>query len=71
MQQQQQQREKLEQKQANGGQREWPQTLDSRFANMKEERMRRLTDMRSNVGNINAQQRPMLPWTRRATRFPN
>ncbi|OAO97935.1 hypothetical protein AXX17_AT4G12360 [Arabidopsis thaliana] len=78
--QQQQQREKIVQQQANGGgggQRQWPQTLDSRFANMKEERMRmrRFADNRSNVGNNGAgshqQQRSMVPWVRRATRFPN
>ncbi|KAG7552705.1 hypothetical protein ISN45_Aa06g032950 [Arabidopsis thaliana x Arabidopsis arenosa] len=78
--QQQQQREKIKQKQANGGgggQRQWPQTLDSRFANMKEERMRmrRFADNRSSVGNNGAglqqQQRSMVPWVRRATRFPN
>ncbi|CAE6132200.1 unnamed protein product [Arabidopsis arenosa] len=76
--QQQQQREKIEQKQANGGgggQRQWPQTLDSRFATMKEERMRmrRFADNRNSVGNNGAglQQRLMVPWVRRATRFPN
>ncbi|CAA0394602.1 unnamed protein product [Arabidopsis thaliana] len=78
--QQQQQREKIVQQQANGGgggQRQWPQTLDSRFANMKEERMRmrRFADNRSNLGNNGAgshqQQRSMVPWVRRATRFPN
>ncbi|CAD5327545.1 unnamed protein product [Arabidopsis thaliana] len=52
-------------------------TLDSRFANMKEERMRmrRFADNRSNLGNNGAgshqQQRSMVPWVRRATRFPN
>ncbi|KAL1220406.1 hypothetical protein V5N11_019782 [Cardamine amara subsp. amara] len=77
-----QQREKIEPKQANGGgrggQRQWPQTLDSRFANMKEERMRmrRFAEQRSNVGNNGAgfqqqQQRTMVPWARRATRIPN
>ncbi|KAL1191863.1 hypothetical protein V5N11_007555 [Cardamine amara subsp. amara] len=78
----QQQREKIKPKQANGGgggQRQWPQTLDSRFANMKEERMRMrrfAEEQRSNVGNNGAgfqqqQQRSMVPWARRATRFPN
>ncbi|XP_010422028.1 PREDICTED: uncharacterized protein LOC104707385 [Camelina sativa] len=68
----------IEQKQANG-QRQWPQTLDSRFASMKEERMRmsRFVDNRSNGGNNGAglyqqqQQRSTVPWGRRATRFPN
>ncbi|XP_010436609.1 PREDICTED: uncharacterized protein LOC104720398 [Camelina sativa] len=75
---QQQQRVNIEQKQANG-QRQWPQTLDSRFASMKEERMRmsRFVDNRSNGGNNGArlyqqqQQRSTVPWGRRATRFPN
>lgn len=79
-QQQQQPREKIEQKQANtgGGQRQWPQTLDSRFANMKEERMRmrRFAEKRSNnVGNngvgFQQQHHSMFPWARRDTRFPN
>ncbi|KAF8085129.1 hypothetical protein N665_0679s0005 [Sinapis alba] len=70
---------KIEQKQANGGggQRQGPQTLDSRFANMKEERMRmrRFTEKGSNVGNngvgLQYQQQQQRPWGRRATRFPN
>ncbi|KAG2331546.1 hypothetical protein Bca52824_002726 [Brassica carinata] len=73
-----QQWEKIEQKQANGGgQRQGPQTLDSRFANMKEERMRmrRFTEKGSNVGNngvgLQYQQQQQRPWGRRATRFPN
>ncbi|XP_024010165.1 uncharacterized protein LOC18014960 isoform X2 [Eutrema salsugineum] len=74
-----QQREKIEQRQASGGggQRQWPQTLDSRFANMKEERMRmrKFAEKGSNVGNngvgLQHQQRPMVPWGRRGTRFPN
>uniref|UniRef100_A0A1J3I796 Uncharacterized protein n=1 Tax=Noccaea caerulescens TaxID=107243 RepID=A0A1J3I796_NOCCA len=51
--QQQQREEKTEQKQVNGGQRQWPQTLDSRFANLKEERMTmtRVADQRRNVSN--------------------
>ncbi|KAL0711908.1 hypothetical protein Bca4012_018886 [Brassica carinata] len=77
---QQQQREKIEQKQANGGgggQRRGPQTLDSRFANMKEERMRmrRFTEKGSNVGNngvgLQYHQHQQRPWGRKATRFPN
>lgn len=78
----QQQWEKIEQKQANGGgggQRQGPQTLDSRFANMKEERMRmrRFTEKGSNVGNngvglqYHQHQQQTRPWGRRATRFPN
>ncbi|XP_023636356.1 uncharacterized protein LOC17883694 [Capsella rubella] len=69
-----------QQKQANG-QRQWPQTLDSRFANMKEERLRmsRFAENRSNVGSNGAglyqhqqqQQRSMVPWGRRAARFQN
>ncbi|XP_013623618.1 PREDICTED: uncharacterized protein LOC106329494 isoform X4 [Brassica oleracea var. oleracea] len=73
----QQQWEKIEQKQANGGgQRQGPQTLDSRFANMKEERMRRFAEKGSNVGNNGVglqyqQQQQQRPWGRRAARFPN
>ncbi|KAG2295448.1 hypothetical protein Bca52824_042117 [Brassica carinata] len=75
----QQQWEKIEQKQANGGggQRQGPQTLDSRFANMKEERMRmrRFTEKGSNVGNngvgLQYHQQQQRPWGRRAARFPN
>lgn len=74
---QQQQRDKIEQKPASA-QRQWPQTLDSRFANLKEERMRmsRFADNRSYVGNNGAglqqqQQRSMVPWARRTTRFPH
>ncbi|XP_013623620.1 PREDICTED: uncharacterized protein LOC106329494 isoform X6 [Brassica oleracea var. oleracea] len=69
--------EKIEQKQANGGgQRQGPQTLDSRFANMKEERMRRFAEKGSNVGNNGVglqyqQQQQQRPWGRRAARFPN
>ncbi|KAJ0250297.1 Uncharacterized protein HA466_0144590 [Hirschfeldia incana] len=76
-QQQQQQWEKVEQKQANGGggQRQGPQTLDSRFANMKEERMRRFAEKGSNVGNngvgLQYHQQQQRPWGRRATRFPH
>ncbi|XP_013623619.1 PREDICTED: uncharacterized protein LOC106329494 isoform X5 [Brassica oleracea var. oleracea] len=72
-----QQWEKIEQKQANGGgQRQGPQTLDSRFANMKEERMRRFAEKGSNVGNNGVglqyqQQQQQRPWGRRAARFPN
>ncbi|CAH8388534.1 unnamed protein product [Eruca vesicaria subsp. sativa] len=77
---QQQQWEKIDQKQGNGGggQRQGPQTLDSRFANMKEERMRmrmrRFTEKGNNVGNNNGvglQYQQQCPWGRRATRFPN
>ncbi|CAH2071037.1 unnamed protein product [Thlaspi arvense] len=79
---QQQQREKIKQKQASGGgQSQGPQTLDSRFASMQEERMRmrRFADKGSNVSSNGYglqhrqqhQQRPMAPWGRRATRFPN
>ncbi|CAF1702320.1 hypothetical protein HID58_052867 [Brassica napus] len=73
----QQQWEKIEQKQANGGggQRQGPQTLDSRFANMKEERMRmrRFIEKGSNVGNngVGLQYQQQQQWGRRATRFPN
>lgn len=74
----QQQWEKIEQKQANGGggQRQGPQTLDSRFAYMKEERMRRFAEKGSNVGNNGVglqyqQQQQQRPWGRRAARFPN
>ncbi|CAN7116526.1 unnamed protein product [Brassica rapa subsp. narinosa] len=70
----QQQWEKIEQKQANGGgQRQGPQTLDSRFANMKEERMRRFAEKGSNVGNngVGLQYHQQQQWGRRATRFPN
>ncbi|KAG5405052.1 hypothetical protein IGI04_011171 [Brassica rapa subsp. trilocularis] len=71
---QQQQREKIEQKQANGGgQRQGPQTLDSRFANIKEERMRMrmFTEKGSNVGNNGVGLQYHQQWGRRATRFPN
>ncbi|WZY82820.1 hypothetical protein YC2023_029204 [Brassica napus] len=74
----QQQWEKIEQKQANGGgQRQGPQTLDSRFANMKEERMRMrmFTEKGINVGNngvgLQYHQQQQRPWGRRAARFPN
>lgn len=68
--------EKIEQKQGNGGgQRQGPQTLDSRFANMKEERMRMrmFTEKGSNVGNngVGLQYHQQQQWGRRATRFPN
>ncbi|RID70646.1 hypothetical protein BRARA_C02654 [Brassica rapa] len=73
-----QQWEKIEQKQANGGgQRQGPQTLDSRFANMKEERMRMrmFTEKGINVGNngvgLQYHQQQQRPWGRRAARFPN
>ncbi|XP_009134213.1 uncharacterized protein LOC103858585 isoform X2 [Brassica rapa] len=75
---QQQQWEKIEQKQPNGGgQRQGPQTLDSRFANMKEERMRMrmFTEKGINVGNngvgLQYHQQQQRPWGRRAARFPN
>uniref|UniRef100_A0A1J3JXK3 Uncharacterized protein n=1 Tax=Noccaea caerulescens TaxID=107243 RepID=A0A1J3JXK3_NOCCA len=78
---QQQREEKTEQKQVNGGQRQWPQTLDSRFANLKEERMRMsrvVADERTNVSNSGIglhhhhqqQQHPMVQWGRRPTKFP-
>ncbi|XP_048631992.1 uncharacterized protein LOC106438807 isoform X10 [Brassica napus] len=70
--------EKIEQKQPNGGgQRQGPQTLDSRFANMKEERMRMrmFTEKGINVGNngvgLQYHQQQQRPWGRRAARFPN
>ncbi|XP_013735548.2 uncharacterized protein LOC106438807 isoform X9 [Brassica napus] len=73
-----QQWEKIEQKQPNGGgQRQGPQTLDSRFANMKEERMRMrmFTEKGINVGNngvgLQYHQQQQRPWGRRAARFPN
>uniref|UniRef100_A0A1J3EUK8 Uncharacterized protein n=1 Tax=Noccaea caerulescens TaxID=107243 RepID=A0A1J3EUK8_NOCCA len=83
----QQREEKIEQKQVNGGggQRQWPQTLDSRFANLKEERMRMsrvVADERTNVSNSGIglhhhhhhhqqqQQHPMVQWGRRPTKFP-
>lgn len=74
------QREKIGEKQANGGgQRQGPQTLDSRFAYMKEERMKmkRFAEKGGNVVKNGAglqyhqQQQQQRPWGRRATRFPN
>ncbi|CAA7057214.1 unnamed protein product [Microthlaspi erraticum] len=77
---QQQREEKTEEKQVNGGQRQWPQTLDSRFANLKEERMRmtRVADEGRNVSNNGIglhhyhhhQQHQVVQWGRRPTRFP-
>ncbi|KAJ4905852.1 Uncharacterized protein Rs2_09510 [Raphanus sativus] len=73
-------REKIGEKQANGGgQRQGPQTLDSRFAYMKEERMKmkRFAEKGGNVVKNGAglqyhqQQQQQRPWGRRATRFPN
>ncbi|PWA90074.1 hypothetical protein CTI12_AA104320 [Artemisia annua] len=44
-----------------------PQTLDSLFANMKEERMKVISQQQNNSGRRNGpgQQRPRPPWTRR------
>ncbi|KAJ9148073.1 hypothetical protein P3X46_030168 [Hevea brasiliensis] len=58
------QRQQLQQQQGDAGAKPRPQTLDSRFANMKEERMRILTRKNNAVQrNVNGV-RPRVPWAR-------
>lgn len=66
--------ENIEQKQATGGPRQRSQTLDSLFANMKEERMKRFSQrqhqqqpksqQQQQRSDTNGVQRPRVPWAR-------
>ncbi|XP_002509970.2 uncharacterized protein LOC8288020 [Ricinus communis] len=63
-QQQQQHREQQQQQQGDGGGKPRPRTLDLRFANMKEERMRVLSRRNNAVQHNGNGGRPRVPWAR-------
>ncbi|KAJ6326604.1 hypothetical protein OIU76_003892 [Salix suchowensis] len=53
-----------QQQQVDGGAKQRPQTLDSRFANMKEQRMKVLSRQNKVVQHNGGSRRPRVPWAR-------